>query len=183
MCIRDRIIISDGEHFEHKGLAETLFPEQKEKEAEVTLMVSECREFHNYGEFYENIPTVEEAIAIWRQIPPERLNAIPAIGINLHVPGTEPFEDSEVDILSGKRIDLEILDHISDIKNSPQAMEVIAQLVARLPEMEIDGVMSEEMEARVWELRMPDLGLAGQLAVELDRLSCLLYTSIVFLFP
>lgn len=167
----DEIIISDGEHFEHKGLAETLFPEQKEKEAEVTLMVSECREFHNYGEFYENIPTVEEAIAIWRQIPPERLNAIPAIGINLHVPGTEPFEDSEVDILSGKRIDLEILDHISDIKNSPQAMEVIAQLVARLPEMEIDGVMSEEMEARVWELRMPDLGLAGQLAVELDRLS------------
>lgn len=165
----DEIIISDGEHFEHKGLTETLFPEQKEKEAEVTLMISECSEFHNYGEFYENIPTINEAIAIWRQIPPERLNAIPAIGINLHVPGTEPFEDSEVDILLGKRIDLEILDHIPDIKNSPQAMEVIAQLVAKLPEMEIDGVMSEEMEARVWELRMPDLGLAGQLAVELDR--------------
>lgn len=165
----DEIIISDGEHFEHKGLAETLFPEQKEKETEITLMVSECSEFHNYGEFYENIPTVDEAIAIWRQIPPERLNAIPSIGINLHVPGTEPFEDSEVDILSGKRIDLGILDHIPDIKNSPQAMEVIAQLVAKMPEMEIDGVMSEEMEARVWELRMPDLGLAGQLAVELDR--------------
>lgn len=132
-------------------------------------MVSECSEFHNYGEFYENIPTVDEAIAIWRQIPPERLNAIPSIGINLHVPGTEPFEDSEVDILSEKRIDLGILDHIPDIKNSPQAMEVIAQLVAKMPEMEIDGVMSEEMEARVWELRMPDLGLAGQLAVELDR--------------
>lgn len=165
----DEIIISDGEHFEHKGLAETLFPEQKEKEAEVILMVSECSEFHNYGEFYENIPTIDEAIAIWRQIPPERLNAIPSIGINLHVPGTEPFEDSEVDILSGKRIDLGILDHIPDIKNSPQAMEVIAQLVAKMPEMEIDGVMSEEMEARVWELRMPDLGLAGQLAVELDR--------------
>ena len=48
-------------------------------------------------------------------------------------------------------------------------MEVIAQLVAKLPEMEIDGVMSEEMEARVWELRMPGLDKAGQLAVELDR--------------
>lgn len=143
--------------------------EQAEKEVEVTLMVSECSEFHNYGEFYENISTVEEAIAIWRQIPPERLNGIPAIGINVHVPGTEPYEDSEIDILSGRRIDLEILEHIPDIKNNPKAMEVIAQLVAKLPEMEIDGVMSEEMEARVWELRMPGLDKAGQLAVELDR--------------
>lgn len=112
---------------------------------------------------------MEEAIAIWKQIPPERLNAIPAIGINVHLPGTEPYEDSEIDILSGRRIDLEILEHIPDIKNNPKAMEVIAQLVAKLPEMEIDGVMSEEMEARVWELRMPGLDKAGQLAVELDR--------------
>lgn len=167
----DRITIFDGENFEHKGLRATLFPEQAEPE--VTLTVAECGEFHNMGEFYENIPTVEEAVAIWKQIPPERMNGIPAIGINLHVPGTEPFEDSEVDILSGKRIDLEILDHIPNIKDSPQAMEVIAQLVSKalplMPELEIDGVMSEEMEARVWELRMPDLEAAGQLAVELDR--------------
>ena len=43
--------------------------EMKKEEVEVTLMVSECGEFHNLGEFYENIPTVEEAIAIWKQIP------------------------------------------------------------------------------------------------------------------
>ena len=49
-------------------------------------------------------------------------------------------------------------------------MEVITELVAKLPDMEIDGVMSEEMEARVWELRMPDLPQEEQLAVELDRL-------------
>ena len=35
------------------------------------------------------------------------------------------------------------------LKNNPQAMEVITELVAKLPDMEIDGVMSEEMEARV----------------------------------
>ena len=45
-------------------------------------------------------------------------------------------------------------------------MEVITELVAKLPDMEIDGVMSEEMEARVWELRMPDLPQEEQLAVE-----------------
>lgn len=50
--------------------------------------------------------------------------------------------------------------------------------MAKLPEMEIDGVMSEEMEARVWELRMPGLDKAGQLAVELDRL-CMIMIYIV----
>ena len=163
----DQITIFDGENFEYKGLRETLFPEQAEPE--VTLTVAECGEFHNLGEFYENIPTVEEAVAIWKQIPPERMHGIPAIGINVHTPGTEAFEDVGIDILSGKRIDLDILEYIPDIKGNPQAMEVVAALVAKLPEMEIDGNMSEEMEARVWEKRMPDLTPAEQLAVEIDR--------------
>lgn len=145
--------------------------EQEKESAEVTLTVSECGEFHNLGECYENIPTVDEAIAIWKQIPSERMNGIPAIGINILGRGAEPFEDYEIDVLSGKRIDLGVLGYVPDIKNNPQAMEVITELVAKLPDMEIDGVMSEEMEARVWELRMPDLPQEEQLAVELDRLS------------
>ena len=145
--------------------------EMKKEEVEVTLMVSECGEVHNLGEFYENIPTVEEAIAIWKQIPPERMHGIPAIGINVHRPGEENYMDDEVDLLSGNRIDLEILEHIPSITSEPKAMEVIAELVAKLPEMEIDGVMSEDMEAKVWEKRMPDLEPAEQLAVEIDRFS------------
>ncbi|EOS72246.1 hypothetical protein C817_05677 [Dorea sp. 5-2] len=150
-----------------KETKESLFPEQAE--TEVTLTVAECGEFHNLGEFYENIPTVEEAVAIWRQIPPERMHGIPAIGVNIHTPGTEAFEDVGIDILTGKRIDLDILEYTPDIKGNPQAMEVIAELAAKLPEMEIDGRMSEEFEAKVWEKRMPDLTSAEQLAVELDR--------------
>ena len=145
--------------------------EMEKEEVEVTLMVSECGEFHNLGEFYENIPTVEEAIAIWKQIPPERMHGIPAIGINVHRPGEDTYMDDEVDLLSGNRIDLEILEHIPSITGEPKAMEVIAKLVAKLPEMEIDGVMSEDMEAKVWEKRMPDLAPAEQLAVEIDRFS------------
>lgn len=145
--------------------------EAEKDEVEVTLIVSECSEFHNMGEFYENIPTVEEAIAIWKQIPPERMHGIPAIGINVHRPGEESYMDDEVDLLSGNRIDLEILEHIPSITSEPKAMEVIAELVAKLPEMEIDGVMSEDMEAKVWEKRMPDLEPAEQLAVEIDRFS------------
>lgn len=145
--------------------------ELKENEVEVTLTVAECSEFHNLGEFYENIPTVEEAAAIWRQIPPERINGIPAIGIHVHRPGEESYMDDEIDLLSGRGIDLEILEHIPSIKNEPKAMVVVTELVAKFPDMEIDGVMSEEMEAKVWEMRMPDLTPAEQLAVAFDRLS------------
>ena len=75
--------------------------EMEKEEVEVTLMVSECGEFHNLGEFYENIPTVEEAIAIWKQIPPERMHGIPAIGINVHRTGEDTYMDDKVDLLSG----------------------------------------------------------------------------------
>ena len=47
------------------------------------------------------------------------MNGIPAIGINIHTPGTEAFEDVGIDILSGKRFDLAVLEYIPDIKNSP----------------------------------------------------------------
>ncbi len=97
------------------------------------------------------------------------MNGIPVIGINIHAPGTEGLENVWIGIVSGKRIDLDIIDDTLSIKSNSQAMEVIAELVAMLPEIEIDGNMSEEMEARVWEIRMPDLSPAKQLAVELDR--------------
>lgn len=83
----------------------------------------------------------------------------------------DEYDIDEVDLLSGNRIDLEILEHIPSITSEPKAMEVITELVAKLPEMEIDGVMSEDMEAKVWEKRMPDLEPAEQLAVEIDRFS------------
>ena len=162
----DQITIFDGENFEHKGLRATLSPERAE--TEVTLTVAECSEFHNLGEFYENIPTVEEAVAIWKQIPPERMNGIPAIGINIHTLGTEAFEDVGIDILSGKRIDLDILEYIPDIKGNPQAMDMIAELMAKLPGIEIDGKMSMEMEEKMWDYRT-DLTPEERLAVEIDR--------------
>ncbi len=110
-----------------------------EKEPEVTWVVSECSEYHGYGKLYEHIHTVEEAIATWKRIPPGRRNAIPAIGINIHRPGDEPYQDAKMDILIGDRIDLMMLDCYSEIKNNTQAMEAIAELVAKLPGIEIEG--------------------------------------------
>jgi len=153
---------------------------QKQKpEVEITLTVAECGEFHNMGEFYENIPTVEEAIALFEKIPPERMNGIPAIGINLHRAGEDVENDIAIDIAGTKSIDLEVLQYVPDIANEPKAMEVVAELIAKLPDREIDGNLSPELEAKVWEKRMPQLSEEEKLAVEFDRL-CFDYDRILY---
>ena len=141
---------------------------QEGKQTAVTLTVAECGEFHNFGEYHENIAGVEEAIAIFNQIPPERMNGIPSIGINIHTEGTESYEDTQMDIVSGGVADLEFLDYVPDIAGNPQAMEVIVELLAKLPEVKIDGIINKALEEKIWEKRMPDLEPTKRLAVELD---------------
>ena len=141
---------------------------QEGKQTVVTLTVAECGEFHNLGEYHESIAGVEEAIAIFNQIPPERMNGIPSIGINIHTEGTESYEGTQMDIVSGGVADLEFLDYVPDIAGNPQAMEVIVELLAKLPEVKIDGIINKALEEKIWEKRMPDLEPAMRLAVELD---------------
>lgn len=105
----------------------------------VTLFVAECGEFHNLGEYHEGIESVDKALAIFNQISPGRMNGIPSIGINIHTEGTERYEDVELDIVSGKVADLEILDYVSDITDDPKAIEVIAELIDKLPDIEVRG--------------------------------------------
>ena len=112
-------------------------------EKTVTLTVAEWGEFHSLGELHENIASVEEAIAVWKSIPPERMNGIPSIGINIHTEGTERYEDVEMDILSGKVIDLEVLDYVPDITDDPKAIEVIAELIDKLPDIEVRGSLEK----------------------------------------
>ena len=130
---------------------------QEEKQTVVTLTVAECGEFHNFGEYHENIAGVEEAIAIFNQIPPERMNGIPSIGINIHTEGTQSYEDTQMDIISGRVADLEILDYVPDITDNPKAVEVIAELIDKLPDIEIRGSLEK------WQ--------AAFLAAEIDQLS------------
>ena len=129
----------------------------EKKSTIVTLMVSECSEFHNLGEFHEGIETVDEAIKLYNQIPPERMNGIRGIGINVHTEGTERYEDVEMDIVSGKVADLEILDYVPDITDEPKAIEMIAELIDKLPDIEVRGSLEK------WQ--------AASLATQIDQLS------------
>lgn len=130
---------------------------QEEKQTVVTLTVAECGEFHNFGEYHEGIADVPEAIAIFNQIPPERMNGIPSIGINIHTEGTERYEDTQMDIVSGRVADLEILDYVPDITDNTKAVEVIAELIDKLPDIEVRGSLEK------WQ--------AAFLAAEIDQLS------------
>ena len=130
---------------------------QEEKRTVVTLTVAECGEFHNFGEYHEDIAGVEEAIAIFNRIPPERMNAIPSIGINIHTEGTQSYEDTQMDIVSGRVADLEILDYVPEITDNPKAVEVIAELIDKLPDIEVRGSLEK------WQ--------AAFLAAEIDQLS------------
>ena len=48
----------------------------EKKEVVLTFTVAECGEYHNLGEYHEGIRTLEEAISVYKKIPPERMNGI-----------------------------------------------------------------------------------------------------------
>ena len=79
------------------------------------------------------------------------------IGINIHTEGTESYEDTQMDIVSGRVADLEILDYVPDITDNPKAVEVIAELIDKLPDIEVRGSLEK------WQ--------AAFLAAEIDQLS------------
>lgn len=120
----------------------------KEEKKTVTLTVAECSEFHNMGEFYENITSVADAVAKFKEIPPERMHGIPAIGIRVADP--KNTEDSvEMDVLIGKRIDLDMLRYVPDIAENWQAQQMIATLIHDMPEAQIEGEIPENIQKKI----------------------------------
>lgn len=114
-----------------------------EAHTEITLTVAECGEFPSLGEYHEGIKSVEEAIAIFKQIPPERMNGIPSIGIQVHQEGTESYEDTQLDIFSGQTIDLEMLSYVPEISGNARALEIVVELIKQFPDAGIIGELPE----------------------------------------
>lgn len=102
-------------------------------EKEITYTVAECSEFHDIGEFHENIETVGEAIKLFDSIPSSRMNGVKAIGMNIHVPGTRDIDDWELDIVHGNTIDIDMLQYINAFQTDEVAKK-IAELIYALPD-------------------------------------------------
>ena len=124
----------------------------------VTFTVAECGEFHNMGEYHEGIETIEEAIQIYQAIDPSRMNGIPSLGVNMHIEGTEEWEDEQVDILSGKCIDVDFLNYTPELRDTPKVQDALKKLIVAFPEKEVNDRETKEQKIQA-------------LAAELDQLS------------
>ncbi|MBQ2935891.1 MAG: hypothetical protein IJD96_06640 [Lachnospiraceae bacterium] len=121
---------------------------KEKKQVKISFTVSECGEFPGKGEYHENIGTLKEAIEKFEKIPSERMNGIPAIGIRASdVKNKELF--TEVNVFTGKQIDVEALKYVPEIKEHKAAQFAIAELLYKYPEAEVIGEVPEEIQKKV----------------------------------
>ena len=124
----------------------------------ITFTVAECGEFHNMGEYHEGIETIEEAMKLYNAIDPSRMHGIPSIGVNMHIEGTEEWEDEQADIVSGKRIDVDFLNYTPELRDTPKVQDAIKKLIAAYPEKDVIDMETKEHKIQ-------------RLVAELDQLS------------
>ena len=115
----------------------------REPKKTITYTVAECSEFHELGEYHENVKTISEAKRLFDRIDPGRMHGIPAIGINIHIEGTPECEDMQWDFYVGNRIELDMLEYLPQIAECPEAIEAIKELMAAYPTAEVIGSMPE----------------------------------------
>ena len=86
-------------------------------------------------ETLDEIKDVQEAIALWKEFQDSPLNGIPSIGILVHTPGQTDLEDEQLDLLSGQKIDLDMMQYYPVICKEEAAIEKICELIENLPEV------------------------------------------------
>lgn len=111
--------------------------DQKKERAILTFTVAECGEYHDLGKYYEVIKTLDEAVSLYRQIPPERMNGIPSIGLNLHVRGTDKMEVVQTDILSGDGIDIGFINLVPELCGNLQVQLAVESIIEKFPDKEV----------------------------------------------
>ena len=102
--------------------------------------------------------TIEEAMKLYNAIDPSRMHGIPSIGVNMHIEGTEEWEDEQADIVSGKRIDVDFLNYTPELRDTPKVQDAIKKLIAAYPEKDVIDMETKEQKIQT-------------LAAELDQLS------------
>lgn len=122
---------------------------EKPERSEITFTVAECGEFHSLGRYRDDISNAEEAIALWKEYQKGPLNGIPSIGIQIHKPGQTEMEDTQVDLVSGKTIDLDMLRYYPEINAEETAIQKVCDLVENLHDVNVVGNIPENMSAEL----------------------------------
>ena len=124
----------------------------------ITFTVAECGEFHTMGEFHEGIETIEKAMKLYNAIAPSHMHGIPSIGVNMHIDGTEEWEDEEADIVRGNCIDVDFLNYTPELRDTPTVQDALKKLIVAYPDKEVNDRETKETKIQT-------------LAAELDQLS------------
>ena len=149
---------------------------EAEQQMIITYTVAECGEFHSMGAYHEGIATIEEAKSLFDTMQKDHNNMIPAVGINIHKPGTQTMDDLQSDILYGNTIDLDNLRYIPEIWNDQQAISKVGQVIEAFPDAKIYGKLPgfEVQESQVADMDVVKpvyVDEAAKLAAEIDRFS------------
>lgn len=94
----------------------------------ITFSVAECTEFHSLGEYHEGIETIEEAVRLYKRIPPKRLNGMPGISIVVE-------DEGEASIVYGKFIDMSCLKYLPCLQNDETVKDTFKYLIGEFPKM------------------------------------------------
>lgn len=115
----------------------------------ITYTVAECGEFHSMGRYRDDVENVNEAIALWNEYREGTLNGVPSIGILVHTPGQTELEDVQVDLVSGKTMDLDMIRYYPEINTEEAAIQKICELVEKLSDVEVIGKVPENVSAEL----------------------------------
>lgn len=112
----------------------------------VSIYVAECNEFRDEGKVYEGFYDVSEALEAFKSLPNDRT---PVIGLRIHKRGEKELTDAQADILIGDTIHLESLEYMPRVADCDDAVNYIAELVIRLPDTQIKGIIPEYLQDRI----------------------------------
>lgn len=155
LSVSDVIVLESGGdkrafYVDSFGFCEVkVFFAEKPERSEITFTVAECGEFHSLGRYRDDISNAEEAIALWKEYQKGPLNGIPSIGIQIRKPGQTGMEDVQVDLVSGKTMDLDMLRYYPEINTEETAIQKIRELVENLQDVNVVGKIPENMSAEL----------------------------------
>ena len=136
---------------------------QKSPAQTLSFYVAECMEFPRLGEYHDGL-NFEEAVALYESIPEDRMSAIKGIGFVLHRED-ESEEDLSSELVSGGMIDVDMINHVPEFRESPLVQWAVREAISTFPEMEV-----WDKETRLGEAKDRYIEDCENTAVEFDAL-------------
>ena len=142
------------------------------KETGISFYVAECAEFHNLGEYHENL-SLQEAVEIYNAIPSERIRGGKEIGCELITKLEGKQSSVAVGLFQENSIEMDTV-HLLHLQENPLVKEAMRELLVAYPDANImnrDAManFAEDMRLTVRELYSDDEKMQEEITGELKE--------------